>query len=530
MTPPPGDLAARIAGLFRPWDRPDSPGAVLLVRQGGEDLFFGAWGVSNINEGVPLARRSVLRIGSQSKQFTVLLALMLEAEGKLSMDDPVHRHFPELPDLGHTVTLAHLASNTSGWRDHFQALTLAGLSIWTPSDRQATLDVIAGQEALNFPPGSALSYSNSGFVLLSELIERIEGKSYDAVLQERIAGPLGMRDTALRFWDGRAAPGMATHYTRQGDGWYSRDWGLPIGGEGGIVSTVDDMMLWLANFDSPKVGTPARLARMQTPPRFPGGAVSGYGMGLVCHDYRGRRFVGHGGSIAGGLSEGGRFPDQDLSIVLLANCDRIAPLRTFRRVADICFGDEPPAPLPFRPGRYRRAGGAEVIELREENGQPQMMSAGSGFDSLDCGHPLGAARESGLINTHYVPQDDGTVTADFCGQPLRYLPLAPGARARAPLTGHYRQPAQGFEVEIETDLQSGRFLLRSPVGVFRGWLVAVDADLWLLVPQAAGLGAAPLPEAPLPMGTGWMATVAVTAGGLLLETARNKRQAFERLD
>lgn len=514
----PTSFADRVQGLFGPFDRPDSPGVVLLVQKDGQDVFAGAWGQASINMGVPLTRRSRLRTGSQSKQFTVLLALLLEAEGKLSMDDAVHDHLPWLPDLGHRVTLAHLATNTSGWRDHFQTLVLSGLSLLATSDRQTTLDAIARQEALNFAPGSAVSYSNSGFILLGEIVRQIEGRPLAEVLRTRITDPLGMTDTVHVERDGLAMPRVATHYTRGPEGWYAPVWGLPIGGEGGMISTVDDMAVWLANFTAARVGTPEILARMQTPPRIPTGTASGYGMGLLCQTYRGRRFVGHGGWVSGGRSEGGRFPDDGLSIVLLANCDTIAPLSLTRRVADAWFGDAMPPPLAFASGRYRKVGGREVIEVRHHQDQPQIMSAGGGFDALDCDTPLGAAREGGIIATHYRPETDGTIATDTGGTAGRMVPLPDVARAAAELTGTYRLAAQGMVADLATDLHRGTIVLRSDIGVLRGTVEAVDADLWLM--RLAG--------APTGPGAPWTAILAVTDAGFVLETARNKGLHFEK--
>ncbi|MGE4325955.1 MAG: serine hydrolase domain-containing protein [Pseudodonghicola sp.] len=526
MTTVPNGFAEKVNALFAAFDRPDSPGAVLLVRHNGQEVFCNAWGAENLNCGKLLSRQSIVRIGSQSKQFTVLLALMLEAEGKLSMADPVAKQLSDLPAFANEVTLAHLASNTSGWRDHFQALVLSGLSLYAPSPRQATLDVITRQEALNFPPGSAVSYSNSGFVMLSEIIERIEGKPLAASLEERIFAPLGMTRTALIDRDGRAVPELASHYCKEADGWYAHNWGLPIGGEGGIASTVDDMALWLANYTDPKVGTPQMLARMQTPPRFPNGSPSSYGMGLVIHDYHGRRFIGHGGSVAGGRSEGGRFVDAGLDIILLGNCDTITPLPLLRRVADLWFDEGPGPALELSPGRYRQQGGRGVIEIRHREGYPEIMSAGTGFDLLDCTPPEGGARESGLINTYYRPAPEtapeAAVEAIFCGQSQIYRPIAPRVQAAAPLSGCYRQPVQQFEVTIGSDLTCGSFTLRSPLGVFRGYLAAVDDRLWLL--RAGDLPASGLPGAEVP----WMAVIEATDTGFLLDTARNKAQAFEK--
>lgn len=136
-------------------------------------------------------------------------------------------------------TRRHLASNTSGYRDHLDGMIVSGLSIFAPSDRQIVRDEIAKQEALNFKPGSAMIYSNAGFFMLSDIIEQIEGAPFNEVLHKRITSPLGMNYTSLVLRDGMAIKRLAAHYTKRADGWIQLGWGLEFGGEGGMVSTLN---------------------------------------------------------------------------------------------------------------------------------------------------------------------------------------------------------------------------------------------------------------------------------------------------
>ncbi|MBV9812698.1 MAG: beta-lactamase family protein, partial [Acetobacteraceae bacterium] len=278
---------AAIERLLTPWTGTSSPGVVWAVTRGGRERASGAVGMADIAQGTPLDRRSVVRIGSQTKQFTVLLALLLEAEGRLSMADEVHRYAPWLPPTPWPVTLLHLATNTSGLREFLEMLTLGGIPLGAPVSRLDERAVIARHRAVNFQPGTQMIYCNTGFWLLSEIVEQVAGRSYDELLRERITGPLGMADTRLLPYDAQIVPRLSAQHTRGADGaWWTARWGLALGGEGGMVSTLDDMLRWQRNFAEPRVGSEALFARMATPITYANGARGLYAMGLAQERYR----------------------------------------------------------------------------------------------------------------------------------------------------------------------------------------------------------------------------------------------------
>lgn len=519
MTRAPADFSKRVRKLLGDYDAPDSPGLAIAVIEDGREIFSGTFGQANVNDSIPMRRDTVVRVGSQTKQFTVLLALMLEAEGKLSLSDPVQKHLPYVPLLEHEVTLRHLAENSSGYRDHLDAMIFSGLSLFTPSPPHRVRDLIARQDALNFKPGTALIYCNAGFVMLAEIVERIEGKPFAAVLKQRITDPLGMRDTALMPRDGTVMKRLAGHYSRRPEGWAQLGWGFDLGGEGGLVSTLDDMIVWQRNLDIPKVGTPAMHARMRTPATFANGTASYYGLGLVTDTYRGRRAVGHGGGVAGARSESTRFVDDGLGIVIIANHDQIAPFCMARRIADIYFGDADPTPTPLVPGRYREVGGADVFAIAEQNGSKTFVSAG-GAATLDFAHPGGAKPERAVTDLVLRPGAEGTIEALFCGTPRRYRPLASGAAAARSLARRYRNAAQNIDVEIAGDRREGHLRLRSDFGVLESPIVAIDEDLWLMLQ----------PSADFRPGAMWSAVLRATADGFELNAERLKRLVFRSTD
>ncbi len=354
------DLAAQAAALFASWQDPSSPGVVWAATQGGREVLSGAVGMADIAQSVPMDRRSVIRIGSQTKQFTVLLALMLEAEGKLSMQDEVHRYAPWLPKFPAPIMLQHLATNTSGMRDFLEIMTYSGLPLAGPANRAREREMIAAHGEVNFAPGTQMIYCNTGFWLLSEIIEEVSGRSFNELLAERITGPLGMADTSLVLRDTQILPRLVAMHVRMPDGgWETARWGLEIGGEVGMVSTLEDMLTWQRNLDSPKVGSAALFARMATPVTYRNGTVGLYAMGLTHEVYRGWLSIAHGGGVAGGRSESVRFPEAGIGVVSLANFDAIAPASVNRRIADLLLPGGRWSPPPARggaaPGGRRRA-------------------------------------------------------------------------------------------------------------------------------------------------------------------------------
>ncbi|RUV40487.1 class A beta-lactamase-related serine hydrolase [Mesorhizobium sp. M1A.T.Ca.IN.004.03.1.1] len=519
MTGSHADFDKRVDALFSEFSGPDMPGAVVAVTESGREIFANTYGLANINDDIPIGRKTIIRIGSQSKQFTVLLILMLEAEGKLSLEDDVQKHLPYVPRLEHPVTLRQLASNTSGYRDYTEAMIVSGLSMFAPSDHQTVRDIIARQDALNFKPGSAMLYSNSGFFMLYDIIERIEGATFDDVLRKRITGPLGMYDTSLMLRDSTVMKRLAAHYTKLADGWAHLGLGMEEDGGGGIISTLDDMVIWQQNLIDPKVGTQEMYRRMATPCVFDNGANGFYGLGLVTDVYRGRRAVGHGGWVAGGKSQSMRFIDDGLGIVIIANNDQVAPFALARRIADIYFGTAEPAQIeltPFKlaPGRYRQENGPDVFEILVKDGVPSFLSFGrvSGFD---FGHQGGAKPESGITDLVLSPRPDGKIDGTFCGTPRVYTPLTADAKATAPFTGRYANKAQSLEVEIDCDAQRGMFRLRSNLGAMNAPIVAADSHLWFL-------------NADIGPDLSWNATLSVTADGFEMNSDRIKKLRFTR--
>ncbi len=496
-----------------------SPGAVVAVTHHGREILRAAYGMADIAHGIALDWHSVIRIGSQTKQFTVLLILMLEADGKLSLDDDVRQHLPWLPNYPARVTLRHLATNTSGLREFLEAMAYSGVAIGAPSTREMARQIIAEQADLNFPPGEAMIYCNTGFFLLSEIIEKLSGHSYNEVLAERITGPLGMTDTRLMPRDSEILPRLAMHHTRGPDGaWHRAQWGVVLGGEGGIVSTLADMLVWQANFAHPRIGTPAMFRLLETPSVYRRGTTALYAHGLVAAPYRGLAAISHGGTVAGGKSESMRFPAQELGIVILANRDDLATFSLARRIADAVLGEamaEAGDPGALIAGTYRQQDGDDVFEITDQDGAVALVSSGGAAAVAQIG-PNRFAPERPTTHMVLSPRGDG-MDVIWCGEQRHYRRLTADRDASPhPITGCWRHA--GLTADITGQGNGHRLLLQSERGTLSLHLAHLDGDLFVARPD---------PAAPRP-GRSWSYTLRAFADSIELSSDRIKGLRFTR--
>ncbi|MCY4661851.1 MAG: serine hydrolase [Acidobacteria bacterium] len=332
----PNAAAARIDAIFAPWAAPDAPGCAVSVMEGGEIVFAKGYGAANLEYDVPITPASVFHVASVSKQFTALAVGLLAAEGQLSWDDDIRHHVPELPDYGVPITLRHLAQHTSGIRDQWSLLQMAGWrwggDVITQGD---VLDLLSRQTAIHFRPGTEHLYSNSGYTLLAAVVERVSGQTLRAFTDERVFGPLGMTRTTFRDDHTLLIRDRAYAYEANGAGGYRLS--IPdfaVVGASSLFTTVEDLARWNGNFRAGEVGGRDVVRQLQKMTTLAGGAQVGYAFGLVHGSHRGRRTVGHGGTDAGYRSEFLRFPIEDLAVAVLCNIRSTDPARLARDVAD----------------------------------------------------------------------------------------------------------------------------------------------------------------------------------------------------
>jgi CubicO group peptidase (beta-lactamase class C family) len=329
----------KINATFAAWDNPATPGCALGVLRDGQMLYAHGYGLADVEHSVPITSTTVFHIDSLAKQFTAFAIYLLAKDGKLSIDDDIRKYLPELHDFGKTITIRHLLFHTSGLRDQWNLLALAGWRLTDEITEQDVLKLIWRQRELNFPPGEEQVYSNTGYTLLALIVQRVSGKSLREFSHDRMFMPLGMLHTHFQNQYGELVQNRAYSYERQSDGRYQYvAQSYSIVGPSNLFTTMEDVARWDENFYSGSVGGKDLLAQMQVRGKLNGGGDTdgAYGAsGLVIGEYRGLRTVEHSGSDAGFRTELLRLPDAHLSVVTLCNAGDAAPTALGLRVVDI---------------------------------------------------------------------------------------------------------------------------------------------------------------------------------------------------
>jgi len=345
------DKLAQVDQLFARWDNTRSPGCVAFAFRDGEVVMNRAYGMADLEWDQPLTTDTVFYLASTSKQFAAAAIALLVLDGKLTMESTVRDFVPELPDFGPgsggPIKVKNLVYHTSGLRDYLTLWHLQGKQTSDTGDNQDMLDVLAKQQGLNFETGTRWDYSNTGYVLMSVLVERVSGKSLNDFMQERIYRPLGMNNTHFDDDYQKVVPKRARSYDRGENGeWRRIPKAIGATGDGNMLSTVADLQKWDENFYTHKVGGKAFTDLMQRSGTKPGMVSAskpeiGYAFGLFTGStYRGLKTIHHGGVFSGFRIQLMRFPDQHFSSGMLCNAGDVDYRKLPLQIADIYLGDQ----------------------------------------------------------------------------------------------------------------------------------------------------------------------------------------------
>lgn len=339
---------AEVDALFAAWDRADSPGCALGVVENGELTYERGYGSANLDWQIPITTDTVFYVGSVSKQFTAAAIALLAWDGLISLDDDIRDYFPEMPAYERRITIRHLVHHTSGVRDIYTLMALAGIRLEDVFSDEDAIALIAAQRETNFPTGDEYLYSNSGYFLLAQLVERVTGRPLREYAEQQIFAPLGMNDTHFHDVPSHIVERRATSYQRSGDGGFRVSYlgNFDKVGAGGLYSTVRDLLLWDRNFYTGDVGGQEFLDLIHTRGVLTDGEQLVYAFGLSVDEYRGLKTVSHGGSMMGFKAAFLQFPEQRFAVLATCNLGNIAPMGLARRVADIFLADDlgPAAP------------------------------------------------------------------------------------------------------------------------------------------------------------------------------------------
>lgn len=435
-----------------------TPGCAVGVAVDGQPVLAQGAGMADLEHDVPITPETTFEAGSVSKQFTAAAVLLLARDGKLSLDAPVRTYIPEVPDYGTPVTVRQLLTHTSGLRDWGNLEAIAG---WPRTTRAYThahvLDIVGRQKALNFTPGTHWSYSNTGYNLAAILVSRVAGMSFADFTRTRIFEPLGMTRTSWRDDHTRIVKGRAIAYTRRDGTFHTLMPFEDVHGNGGLLTTVGDLLKWNENFVQPKVGDAAFVREQQQIVGFSGVATHGYGLGLMFDERRGVRQVEHSGSTAGYVAHLVRYPDQKVSVAVLCNRSDGGATQKAYDVADVYLASRTPlAPVPVSTyvlsdvERTRMQG---TYRSRVDGGSAITLVRDAGNVRVDGGARLFAQSATRLLapnGTSYEFDGQGTLRVRDRYNLTTYEktePFAPAAADLAAYAGTYASD------ELDTSLR-----------------------------------------------------------------------------
>jgi CubicO group peptidase (beta-lactamase class C family) len=479
----------KVDAVFSKWTA-STPGCSVAATVDGQTVLQKAYGMADLEHDVRNLPDTIFEAGSVSKQFTAAAVLLLAKAGKLSLDDPVRKYVPELPEYGSPLLIRHMLNHTSGLRDWGSVEGIVG---WPRTSRAYThdhvVDIVSRQTHLNFTPGTNWSYSNTGFNLAAIIVSRVSGESFAEFSRKNIFAPLGMTHTSWRDDYTRVLKNRAIAYSETGGEYHTNMPFENIHGNGGLLTTVGDLMRWNENFVEPRIGDTEFVRLQQTPGKFNDGKSHEYGLGLYIGEYKGLKEVSHSGSTAGYRAFLTRFPDQHVSVAVLCNASTGQAEQYAHAIADLYLEPslKPAAPprtvtltaadMDSRAGLYRNLTTGEPMTitrdkdvLRLQNVQMQPLS-NTRF-ALNNGRSLEFDARGGVrLNNR-----NGTVESYE-----RVQPANPSAPQLAAYSGTYT--SDEAELTLKVGVRDGALeISRRPNSTFR--LAPVYEDTF----NAPGLG------------------------------------------
>ncbi len=473
-------------GITRLLERFDGgPGATIGIVQDGALTLHRSAGLASLELGVPVGPDTTFRVASVTKQFTCAAILLLADEGRLRLDDDVRIHLPDLPDMGAPVTVAHLMHNTSGIRDMLGIQRMGGADLGQPLHPDDLMDGILRQRTLNFTPGSRFLYSNSNFLLLGRIVERLTGKSLAAVLDRRLLTPAGMTRSRLVEQVAAVVPGLAAGYLRRDGAWVRAPHAFPLHGEGGLVSCIEDLALWNRWLDA----TPALAGALAHETPFTNGHPTLYARGQVVRDYRGVPTVGHGGLWPGYRTEFLRVPNEGLAIIAISNRGDTDTSLLAHQVFDLMLDGQPgialapasPAATATTPlaGRWLdRATGATLDITVNDDGNTTFTTYGLPFvPSVQPDGRLGTIR--GMTPFALRPMNPGTLQVEMdAGHTATYHRVPDDTPLPDGLPGAYRSDEIAATWTLATGEAGLQVTARGPVVSGGPWQIeAIEGDV-----------------------------------------------------
>jgi CubicO group peptidase (beta-lactamase class C family) len=358
----------RLAEIFSAYQSSTTPGCAVAVETPHRDTFAAAYGMADLEHAIRNTPATVFEVGSVSKQFTAAAVLLLVERGQIALDADIRKYFPEIPPYERPITIRQLLNHTSGLRDWGEIEYIAG---WPRGTREYShahvLDIISRQHSLNYLPGDAWSYTNSGYNLAAMLVERITGTTLQAFCRKEFFEPLGMTSTQWRDDFRRIVPNRAIAYAPHYLEWRQDMPFENVYGNGGLLSTVSDLLKWNDNITSGKLHASV-FQLMQKPASLTDGRPINYGFGLFLNHFQGLEEISHSGATAGYRAWLGRIPSPGLSIAIICNAATADATGFAHKIANLyldALPPQPPAHPDVQPGLYRSVRDHSTITLHQ---------------------------------------------------------------------------------------------------------------------------------------------------------------------
>jgi CubicO group peptidase (beta-lactamase class C family) len=346
------DTAKAIEALFTRYQK-ENPGCELAISRNGQLIFSEAWGSADLEHNIPMTTSSITEAGSVSKQFTAAAILLLEQQGKLSLDDDVNKYIPELPKYDKTITLRFMMHHASGLRDWGAIGAIAGWPRTTKTySNYDALDIITRQKELNFTPNETFGYSNSNYNLFAIIVERVSGMTLAEFTRKYIFVPAGMSHTSWRDDHKRIVPNRAIAYSLKDNGYETDMPNEDAYGNGGLLTTAEDLLKWNAWYQGGFLGSPSLLPKQLATEDFNNGKPNRYGAGLFLGKKHDLDYINHNGATASYRANLVSYPDLGLSIAWLSNTSAFDKAANVSLQAEDLFFPERSTAFPKRQTNY----------------------------------------------------------------------------------------------------------------------------------------------------------------------------------
>jgi CubicO group peptidase (beta-lactamase class C family) len=319
------DPGGRVDQIARSLTDENGPGFSIAIARDGETIYKNSFGLANLEYSIPNTQQTIFHIASVSKQFTAFSIAMLVSQGKLSLDDDIRKYLPEIHDFGTPITINHLIHHTSGLRDQWNLLMIAGWRLDDVIRMDHIIKMMARQRELNFHPGAEFLYCNTGFTFLAEIVGRVTGTPFPEWTKQNIFEPLGMNRTLFYDDHEKVVENRAYSYYKPDSVYKKRVLSYANFGATSLFTTVEDIMKWAANFETMTVGNPKVMAMMEEKFVLNNGDTIDYGFGQGIGEYKGLKTVSHGGADAGYRTTLIRFPEERVSIAVFSNLGSFSP-------------------------------------------------------------------------------------------------------------------------------------------------------------------------------------------------------------